>query len=124
MAGILLYLRWTYQNVLNIWLVCNWYDNLSTLNKFIKNNDKNPFASRKINPKYYFIMDNYIEFLEINNYFTTVKTTADLKIPKGIEYINDFSEKELDELFAEINSCIEAKKVEKILTSKYFELIK
>lgn len=97
---------------------------VETLNKFIKNNDKNPFASRKINPKYYFIMDNYIEFLEINNYFTTVKTTADLKTPKGIEYINDFSEEELDELFAEINSCIEAKKVEKILTSKYFELIK
>lgn len=96
---------------------------VKTLEKFIKNNDKSMFATQKINPKYHFIIDNYVEFLEINNYFTDVKTTADLKVPSGLAYINDFSAKELDELWQHIEACINSKKNEKIFESKYFTAI-
>ncbi len=95
-----------------------------TLEKFIKNNDKSPFATRKMNPKYFFIIDNYIEFLEINNYFTDVKTTSDIKIPSGLLYINNFSETDLDDLYQVIQKCINDQKIEKLLNSKYFENIK
>lgn len=93
---------------------------VNSLEKFIKNNDKNPFATRKINPKYTFIIDNYIEFLEINNFFTTVRTTADLKIPQGLSYINDFSEEQLDKLYSTILDCFNHKKIERLLCSEYF----
>ena len=95
-----------------------------SLEKFIKSNPQNPFASRKINPKYNFIIDNYIEFLEINNYFTKVKTTEDIKIPKGLSYINRYGAEKLNTLLDTLLDCINSKKIEKILNSQYFEAIK
>ena len=97
---------------------------VQTLAKFIKSNDRNPFSSRKINPKYDFIIDNYIEFLEINKYFTNVKTTDDIKIPKGFAYINRYGTEKLNVLFETLMDCINSKKIEKILNSQYFETIK
>ena len=93
------------------------------LEKFIKGNDKNPFASRKINPKYTTVIDDYIEFLEINNYFTDVKTTNDIKLPKSFSYIDKYKDKSLDEVFETIMDAISAKKPEKLLSSKYFEKV-
>ena len=93
---------------------------VQTLEKFIKNNDRNPFATKQINPKYIAIIDSYIEFLEVNNYFTSVKTTADLKIPQKLSYIDEFSDAKLDEIYDVLNDCIDAKKVEKIINSVYF----
>ena len=90
------------------------------LEKFIKSNDRNPFATRKINPKYISIIDAYIEFLEINNYFTDVKTTNDIKIPSMLSYISKYKEKSLDEVMATIEDAISAKKPEKLLQSVYF----
>lgn len=96
---------------------------VNALDKFIKTNDKNPFASRKINPKYAAIVDNYIEFLEGNKYFTEVKTTEDLKLPDGLAFLNNLSEKELDDVFKSINEAISAKKIEKLLSCEYFDKI-
>ena len=94
------------------------------LEKFIKNNDKNPFATKKINPKYIPIIDAYIEFLEKNHYFIDVKTTDDIKIPTLLSYANKYKEASVDEIFATIQDAINSKKIEKLLTSKYFEKIK
>lgn len=91
-----------------------------TLEKFIKNNDKNPFASRKINPKYIAVIDSYIEFLKINDYFTNVETTNDIKIPQAFSYITNYKTKELNGLFEILMDSINSKKIEKLLTSEYF----
>jgi len=96
---------------------------VNALEKFIKNNDKNPFASRKINPKYTKVIDDYIDFLEINNYFTDVKTTNDIRLPKTFSCVEKYSEKEINEIIDTINGVISAKKIEKILSSKYFDTI-
>ena len=91
------------------------------LEKFIKGNERNPFATRKINPKYISIIDAYIEFLEINNYFTDVKTTSDIRIPAKFNYVSKYKEKSLDEVMATIEDAIASKKPEKLLQSAYFE---
>lgn len=91
------------------------------LEKFIKGNERNPFATRKLNPKYTTIIDAYIEFLEINNYFTDVKTTNDIKIPAKLNYINKYKEKSLNEVMTAIEDAIASKKPEKLLQSSYFE---
>ena len=96
---------------------------LNSITKFIKTNDKNPFASRKINPKYEKIVDNYAAFLELNGYFTAVKTTADIKLPEDFKYIDKLSSKETDEILLTINDAINSKKIEKLLASQYFEKI-
>ncbi len=97
---------------------------VKALEKFIKSNDRNPFASRKINPKYIEIIDDYIEFLEQNEYFINVKTTNEIKIPAGLSFINKFEDKELDEILDTIENVISSKKIENILISKYMEEIK
>lgn len=91
-----------------------------TVEKFIKNNDKNPFATKKINPKYVSVIDSYIEFLKINNYFTTVENTSDIKVPKSFEYILNFNNKELNVLYNTLIDSINSKKIEKLLLSNYF----
>ncbi len=96
---------------------------VNALDKFIKTNDKNPFATRKINTKYADIVDNYIEFLEINNYFTNIKMTSDLKLPKSFEFIDKMSDTEVDKILETINEAITAKKIEKLLNSEYFSKI-
>ena len=93
------------------------------LEKFIKGNEKNPFATRKLNPKYITIIDAYIEFLEKNNYFTDVKTTNDIRIPTKFSYISKYKEKSLDEVMVAIENAIAAKKPEKLLSTMYFEKI-
>ena len=96
---------------------------VDALDKFIKSNDNNPFATRKINPKYATIVDAYREFLTVNNYFTGVKYTEDINIPKEFSYINKFSEKNIDKILDVINDAIASKKLEKLLASEYFEKI-
>ena len=96
---------------------------VNALDKFIKTNDKNPFATRKINPKYADIVDNYIEFLELNNYFTNIKLTSDIKLPKAFKFIDKLAEKNIDKILETINDAISAKKIEKLLNSEYFEKI-
>lgn len=97
---------------------------VSSIKTFVENNDKNPFATKKINPKYLSIIKDYEEFLELNNYFTDIKTTDQIKIPSRFSYINKYSEANLDKVLATINEAISAKKIEKLLTSEYFEKIK
>ena len=96
---------------------------LNSISKFIKNNDRNPFATRKINPKYEKIVDCYASFLELNEYFTTVKMTNDVKIPDEFRYINTLTDMEIDEIINTINDAISSKKIEKLLSSKYFAKI-
>lgn len=95
-----------------------------SLEKFIKGNVKNPFATRKINPKYETIIDAYKEFLEINNYFTNVKTTTDIMLPKAFYFVDKFSDSKIDEIYKTIHDAIAAKKIEKLLNSEYFSLLK
>ena len=97
---------------------------VQSLEKFIKNNDRNPFASKKINPKYTSIIDSYIEFLEKNEYFINVKTTNDIKIPSSLSFISKYKDDSLDEILATIDEAITSRKIEKLLSSKYFEKIK
>ena len=96
---------------------------VDSLANFIKSNENNPFATRKINPKYETIIDSYKEFLEINNFFTNVKTTADLKIPKKFEYINKYSAKSVDKILDAIKDSINCKKIETLLNSEYFDKV-
>ena len=95
-----------------------------SLEKFIKSNDKNPFATRKINPVYEIIIDAYKEFLECNDYFTTTKTTADIKLPAAFGFVDKFTAKQIDEVLETINDAISSKKIEKLLNSEYIKLLK
>ncbi|MCR4881099.1 MAG: hypothetical protein K6A44_04010 [bacterium] len=95
-----------------------------SLEKFIKNNDKNPFATKKINPVYAVVIDSYKEFLDVNEYFTNVKFTSDIKLPKAFSFMDNFSDDQIDDVFETINGAIDSKKIEKLLNSSYFELLK
>lgn len=69
----------------------------------------------KIAPEINEILENYIEFANINNNFIGIKTTSDIKIPKAFKNIEKMTNEQLDELCEKIYSVIESNKIEKLL---------
>ncbi|OGI02558.1 MAG: hypothetical protein A2Y25_09630 [Candidatus Melainabacteria bacterium GWF2_37_15] len=58
---------------------------------------------------------DYREFVELNNSFRELDTTADIKIPASFAYFKDYTPEKLDELKQKIDEIIETGRVEKIL---------
>ncbi len=67
------------------------------------------------------ILNDYIEFAELNGNFLETKTTADVKLPQSFMHFDSMSEQKLDELCEKIYSVIESKDIGKILDIGYFE---
>lgn len=64
------------------------------------------------------ILENYIEFAQINNNFVNVNNTKDVKLPKNMSYLKDLSNDQLDNLCSEIHNIIESGKIETLLDLK------
>lgn len=58
---------------------------------------------------YKVIVEEYRQFIELNDNFLGTKTTQDIKIPPKFEFLAQYSEQELDELYAQIMSVIDSK---------------
>lgn len=69
----------------------------------------------KISPQITDILNNYIEFAQLNNNFRNVKTTADIKLPKYCDKFSKMTNKQLDELCEKIYSVISEAKIELLL---------
>lgn len=61
------------------------------------------------------ILENYIEFADINNNFIGVKMTSDIKIPKAYSFFENLAQEQLDELCDKIYAVIESNKIEDLL---------
>lgn len=72
----------------------------------------------KIKPEIISILNNYVEFAQINNNFIGITKTSDIKIPKTYENFSKLSNEKLDKLKEEIYSVIESKKIENLLDIK------
>lgn len=72
----------------------------------------------KIKPEIIEILNNYIEFAQINNNFIDVTKTSDIKIPKAYSHFEKLSNDKLDELCEKIYSVIDSKKIENLLDIK------
>ena len=73
---------------------------------------KRPFRIDKKLVDYFKV---YGEFVEINNEFTELDITADIKIPASFTYFKDYTNVKLDELKQKIDEIIETGRIEKIL---------
>ncbi len=62
------------------------------------------------------ILENYREFVLLNNGFLRTTNTSDVKIPKDFEYLAEKSPDELDEIYDKIKAVIETGKLEEILS--------
>lgn len=58
------------------------------------------------------ILNNYVEFAQLNNNFRNVKTTADIKLPKFCDKFSKLTNEQLDNLCEKIYSVIAEKKIE------------
>lgn len=74
---------------------------------------KRPF---KISSKIVKILENYVEFAQINNNFIGMKKTDEIKLPKDYKVFEQMTDVQLDELCQKIYSCIASKKIEDLLT--------
>lgn len=61
------------------------------------------------------ILNNYIEFAQINDNFINVTKTSDIKLPKAFSHFDKLTSKQLDELREKIKEVIAAGKIEKLL---------
>jgi len=75
--------------------------------------------SANIDPGYKTIVENYKEFLTLNNNFLQTTETSDIKLPEGFKYIEKMDEAQLDELYGKIRGAIQSGKIETLLSSCY-----
>ncbi len=62
------------------------------------------------------ILENYREFVLLNNGFLRTTNTSDVKIPKDFNYLEEKSSEELDSLYTKIDAVIQTGKLEEILS--------
>lgn len=67
------------------------------------------------------VLNNYIEFANINNNFINVLNTKDVKVPKRLDHFKKLSDKQLDELCKKIYETIQSNKIENLLDLKFYE---
>ena len=75
----------------------------------------------KISPFISEILNSYIEFAQINQNFTKVKTTADVKLPKALSHFDKLTNEQLDLLCEKIYSTIELGKMENLLELGFYK---
>src|SRR5574344_198982 len=68
------------------------------------------------------ILENYIEFNEINDNFKEIKFTNQVLLPKRFEHFSNFSENDLDILCEKIFDAISHVSHEDILNLKFYDL--
>ncbi len=56
----------------------------------------------------------YREFVDLNNGFTTMETTSDIKIPEGFRYFESYTDEALEELREKIYKIINSGKIESL----------
>lgn len=69
----------------------------------------------KISPQITDILNNYIEFAQLNNHFRNVKKTSDIKLPKYCDKFSKMTKEQLDSLCENIYSVISQAKIEQLL---------
>jgi len=93
--------------------------------EFIKDFDKDCryFLKKpaKVPPFVLEVLNSYIEFAQINENFSKVNTTADVKLPKALSHFEKLTEEQLDNLYAKINEAIDAGKIEKLLELGFYK---
>lgn len=68
------------------------------------------------------ILENYIEFAQLNENFVNTKTTDDIKLPKDLAHFDKLSNGQLDSLCEKIYSIIESKQIVSLLDLKFYEI--
>lgn len=58
------------------------------------------------------ILNNYVDFAQLNNNFRDIKTTADVNLPKFCDRFSKMTNEQLDNLREQIFAVIEQKKIE------------
>ena len=76
----------------------------------------------KISPVIKEILENYIEFAQINNNFIGITNTSDIKLPKALDYFKNLSNEQLDALCDKIYAAIDLGKIEKLLDIRLVDL--
>lgn len=68
------------------------------------------------------ILNNYVEFTQINDNFITIDSTKDIKLPKTFEHFKRLSNEQLDNLCEKIYSIIESKKIDNLLEIGFYKI--
>lgn len=69
----------------------------------------------KLSSKVRKILENYIQFAEINNNFIGMKKTDEIKMVKDFDYLEKLSDIQLDELCENIYACIDSANIAGLL---------
>lgn len=68
------------------------------------------------------ILENYIEFAQLNDNFKNTFKTNDVKLPKAVEHFEHLSIEQLDELYKEIYNAINSNKIETLLKIGFYRI--
>lgn len=88
---------------------------LEFIDKFEKSAKFYMKRSSRINPVYLKYFEVYKQFVNLNNNFTNLKFTNEIKLPSDVEHFGNFSEQKLDELKQKIYEIINSGNIESIL---------
>lgn len=72
-------------------------------------------VSGKLPDVYRTIVEEYKQFIQLNDNFLNAKTTQDIKVPPKFEFLAQYSEQNLDELYSQIMQVIESKDLSEFL---------
>lgn len=93
--------------------------------EYIKTFDKDCkyFLKRPMNipPLIKEILNNYIEFTEINNNFINITNTDEIKLPKALEHFKNLPNEDLDNLCEKIYSTIESEQILYLLDLGFYK---
>jgi len=94
-------------------------EEFEAMEKYIQNYSKDTKYYLGINaslPEFYGkIVEQYKQFVAINDNFLNSKTTEDIKIPEKFEFLAKYSENQLDDVYAQIMKIIENKDLSQFL---------
>ena len=67
------------------------------------------------------ILENYVEFAQINKNFVDTKNTNEIKIPEVVEHFKDLSPEKLDELYSNIKNAINTSNSKALLDIGFYK---
>lgn len=68
------------------------------------------------------ILENYIEFSQINNNFLEVNKTSDVKLPKSFKHFDNLTNNQLDDLCEKIYAAIDSNKIDLLLQLGFYNI--
>lgn len=77
--------------------------------------------SMKVPPFIKEVLENYIEFAQINNNFININKTDEIKLPKALEHFKNLSNEQLDDLCEKIYSAIESEQIQDLLELGFYK---